>query len=200
MRGFEARNILRVEAYGSIFLLFINGRFVDWISDPDYASGEVGLFVETIDSSDAIIDFDSIIIWDVPPAGLNPNQGAGESCFNSSDDDGDGLVDRADPDCQRLDLISTSLPQPANTSIPAPTALPPSRNTPRPPTSNPPSNTPVPPVPTIQPPLPTILPPLPTVLPPLPTILPPILTILPPLPTIQLPLRAEPSVESPLPK
>jgi hypothetical protein len=200
MRGFEDRNILRVEAYGSIFLLFLNGRFIDWISDPDYASGEVGLFVETMDSSDAIIDFDSIIIWDIPPAVQDPNQGGREYCFNTSDDDGDGLIDRADPDCQRLDLTSTSLPLPANTSIPARTPLPPSTNTPSPPTSNPPSNTPVPPIPTIQPPLPTALPPLPTLLPSLPTSLPPISTILPPLPTIQLPLRAEPSVESPIPK
>jgi hypothetical protein len=207
MRGFEDRNILRVESYGSIFLLFINGRFIDWISDPDYASGEVGLFVETIDSSDAIIDFDSIIIWEVPPAVQDPNQGAGESCFNTSDDDGDGLIDRADPDCQRLDLISTSLPLPANTSIPTRTPLPPSTNTPGPPTSNPPSNTPVPPIPTIQPPLPTIIAPLPTLVAPLPTILAPLPTLLPPLPTIQLPLptiqlplRNEPSVETPIPK
>ena len=213
MRGLDDKNTLRVEAYGSIFLLFLNGRFIDWISDPDYPSGEVGLFVETMDSSDAIIDFDSIIIWDVPPAVQDPNQGGREYCFNTSDDDGDGLIDRADPACQRLDLSSTSLPLPTNISIPTRTPvptrtpMPPATNTPRPPTSNPPSNTPVAPIPTIQPPLPTILPPLPTVLPPLPTILPPlptilppILTILPPLPTIQLPLFPEPPVETPIPE
>ncbi|MCI0553695.1 MAG: hypothetical protein L0287_22335 [Anaerolineae bacterium] len=194
MRGLEARKTLRVEAYGSIFLLFINGRFIDWISDPDYASGEVGLFVETMDSTDAIIRFDSIIIWDVPPAVQNPNQGAREYCFNASDDDSDGLIDRADPDCQRLDLTSTSLPLPTNTPKPTRTPRPtrtlmPPTNTPRPPTA-PPINTPVLPIPTIPPPLPTILPPLPTILPPLPT-------VLPPFPTIQLPLRTEPSVETP---
>ena len=116
MRGLDARETLRVEAYGSTFLVFINGRFIDWISDPDYASGEVGLFVETIDSPDALIRFNSIIIWDVPPAVLNPNTGGREYCFNASDDDGDRLIDRADPDCQRLDLTSTPLPLPTNTS------------------------------------------------------------------------------------
>ena len=183
------------KSYGSTFLVFINGRFIDWISDPDYASGEVGLFAETLDSPDALIRFDSIIIWNVPPADLDPNQGK-EYCFNASDDDGDLLIDRSDPDCQRLDSGSPLLPLPTNTSVPtqmpAPTRtpLPPPTNTPGQPT-NPPNNTPVPPIPTIPLPtpasLPTILPPLPTILPPLPTILPPILTLLPPLPTIQLP-------------
>ena len=189
MRSLETRNALRVETYGSTFLLFINGRFIDWINDPDYVSGEVGLFVETLDSPDALIRFDSIIIWNMPPAELNPNQGGREYCFNAIDDDGDHLIDRLDPDCQRLDSGSTSLPLSTNTSVPtqtpAPTRtpLPSPTNTPGQPT-NPPNNTPIP---TIQPPLPTILPPLPTILPPLPTILPPILTLLPPLPTIQLP-------------
>jgi len=200
MRGLETRETLRVETYGSTFLVFINGRFIDWINDPDYTSGEVGLFVETMDSSDALIHFDSIIIWNMPPAVQDPNQGGREYCFNASDDDGDDLADRADPNCQRLDPVSTPLPLPTNTSVPtltpAPTRtpLPPPTNAPGQPT-NPPNNTPVP---TILPPLPTILPPLPTLLPPLPTILPPILTILPPLPTIQLPLQSEPSAETPV--
>ena len=179
MRGLETRETLRVETYGSTFLVFINGRFIDWINDPDYTSGEVGLFVETMDSSDALIHFDSIIIWNMPPAVQDPNQGGREYCFNASDDDGDDLADRADPNCQRLDPVSTPLPLPTNTSVPtltpAPTRtpLPPPTNAPGQPT-NPPNNTPVP----------TILPPLPT--------------ILPPLPTIQLPLQSEPSAETPV--
>jgi hypothetical protein len=198
IRGLETREALRVETYGSTFLLFINGRFIDWINDPEYTSGEVGLFVETLDNPDALIRFDSIIIWNMPPAGLNPNLGR-ENCFNAIDDDGDRLIDRADPDCQRLDSTATPLPLPTNTSIPthrpAPTRTPlPPTNPPGQPT-NPPNNTPVPPIPTIGP-LPTILPPLPTILPPLPTILPPILTILPPLPI--MPVRTEPPVGTPV--
>ena len=119
MRGLDARETLRVEAYGSTFFFYINGRFIDWISDSDYASGEVGLFVETIDNLDAIIRFDSIIIWDMPPVTLIPDTGGREYCFNASDDDGDRLIDRADPDCQRLDPTSTPLPLPNNTLQPA---------------------------------------------------------------------------------
>ena len=188
MRGLEAREALRIEAYGSIFILSINGRFIDWISDSDYATGEVGLYVETIHSSDAIIRFDSIILWDVPPVTLIPDTGGREYCFNASDDDGDRLIDRADPDCQRQDLTSTSLPLPGNTlnpptntlgpsntliSQPTNTLIPQPSNTPRPPrTSTPgptptqkPTKTPKPtntsgPLPTI--PLPTLTVPLPT--------------------------------------
>ena len=208
MGDLEARKALRVETYGSTFLLFINGRFIDWSSDPDYAHGEVGLFVESIDSPDAIIRFDSIIIWDVLPAVQDPTEGSRENCFNASDDDGDGQIDRADPSCQRLDHDTTSPPLPTNTPKPTRTPRPtrtriPPTNPPGSPT-NPPINTPVPPIPTIQPPLPTIQPPLPTIVPPLPTILAPLPTllpslptILPSLPTIQLPLRNEPSTATP---
>ena len=182
MRGLDARETLRVEAYGSIFLLFINGRFIDWISDSDYANGEVGLYVEAIHSSDALVRFDSIILWDVPPVALIPDTGGREYCFNATDDDGDRLIDRADPDCQRQDLTSTPLPlpnntlQPAtnalgptNTFIPEPTDTPGPTNTPRPPPTNTPrpTHTPRPPPTATLQPLPTI--PLPTVTVPLPT-------------------------------
>ncbi|HMD82955.1 MAG TPA: hypothetical protein VKE92_16670, partial [Anaerolineales bacterium] len=146
MRGLEAKDTLRVEAYGSTFLLFINDRFIELISDPDYASGEVGLFVETMDSPDAMIRFDSIIIWDVPPAGQNPNQGGREYCFNTFDDDGDRLIDRSDPDCQRFPLTATPLPVPTNTSISPKTLTPQPTNTAIPPTLQP-TGTSIPPTP-----------------------------------------------------
>ena len=129
MRGLDTKETLRVETYGSTFLVFINDRFIDQISDPDYASGEVGLFVETIDSLDAIIRFDSLIIWDMQPAVPNPNQGGREYCFNTWDDDDDRLIDRADPDCQRLGRTATPLPQPTNTSISPNTSTPQPINT-----------------------------------------------------------------------
>ena len=173
MRGLEAKESLRVEAYGSTFLVFIHGRFIALISDPDYVSGEVGLFVETLDSTDALVRFDSIIVWDMPSELLIPSTGGREYCYNASDDDGDRLIDRADPDCQRLELTSTSLPQPTNTlrpptntpqptntfmpqptntSIPQPTNTPGPTRTPRPtrtptpqPTNPPPTATTAPP-------------------------------------------------------
>jgi hypothetical protein len=171
MHGLDSRETLRVEAYGSTFLVSINGRLIDWISDPDYASGEVGLFVETLDNPDAQIRFDSIVIWDMQPTVQTPNYGSREYCLNARDDDGDRLIDRFDPDCQRTPRTPTPLPQPTNisasqptntsiapnTSIPqatttsvAPnTSTPRPTNTPRPRTPTPrPSNTPRPRTPT----------------------------------------------------
>jgi hypothetical protein len=182
MRGLDGQDTLRVETYGSTFLVFINGRFIDWISDSDYASGEVGVFVETIDNSDVLIGFNSITIWDIPATDFNPNQG--ENCFNATDDDGDGWIDQADPNCQRPELSLTSLPtSPAlPTSTPGPVGTP----TVRPPPT--------------QPPLPTLIPPLPTLIPPLPTIQLPLPTIQLPLPTIVLPLPIVPPVGTPMPE
>ena len=105
VRGLEGQDTLRVEAYGSTFLLFINGRFIDWLSDPDYARGEVGLFVDSMENPDALINFNSITIWDMPVPVFIPV--TGERCFNASDDDGDGRIDQTDSDCQRPDLVIT---------------------------------------------------------------------------------------------
>jgi hypothetical protein len=192
MRGLDAQDTLRVEAYGSTFLVFINGRFIDWISDSDYASGEVGLFVESIDNPDALISFNSITIWDIPAPVFNPNQG--ENCFNASDDDGDGWIDQADPNCRRPELILTSPP----TSLPLPTSTPAPVRTPtvRPPPTQPPL--PTLPLPTRIPPVPTLIPPLPSLIPPLPTLPIPLPTRILPLPTLPLPLPL-PTIILPLP-
>jgi hypothetical protein len=58
-----AADTLRVSAKGSTFFFRINGRLVYQMSDADYATGEVGLFVQTRDSPNALIDFDSLTIW-----------------------------------------------------------------------------------------------------------------------------------------
>ena len=140
MRDLNAKETLRVETYGSTFLFYINGRFIDLVSDPDYASGEVGLFVESLDNPEATIRFDSIVIWDVPLDLLIPSTGGREYCFNATDDDGDKLADRSDPDCQRLDRTATPLPLPTKTSIPPKTSTPKPTNTLIPQ----PTNTPIP--------------------------------------------------------
>ena len=105
IHGLDGQDTLRVESYGSTFLVFINNRFIDSISDPDYVRGEVGLFVQTMGNPDALINFNSITIWDVPAPVFNPQHG--EKCFNARDDDADGWIDQADEDCQRPELIIT---------------------------------------------------------------------------------------------
>jgi hypothetical protein len=56
---------LRVDAQGSNFLFHINDQLVGQASDPEYASGEIGFYVESFDSTNTHIHFDKLIIRDV---------------------------------------------------------------------------------------------------------------------------------------
>jgi ferric-dicitrate binding protein FerR (iron transport regulator) len=151
IQGLKGADTLRVSAKGSLFFFRINGRLVYQINDPDYANGEVGLFVQTRDSSDALIRFDTITIWDIQAPFIDPTPGAREICFNNKDDDGDKLIDKADPDCK----ISNVSPTPTSFSpvINTPPTLPPtSTDVPATSTDEPPTSTDEPPPPTDEPP------------------------------------------------
>ena len=60
----DAEDTLRVDAQAPDFFLHINDRLVGQVSDPDYASGEVGLYAQTFDSTGAHIHFDNLTIRD----------------------------------------------------------------------------------------------------------------------------------------
>jgi hypothetical protein len=113
-----APDTLRVSAKGSTFFFRINGRLVYQISDADYATGEVGLFVQTRDSSNALIDFDSLTIWNIRAPFIDPPSISNENCFNNKDDDGDHLIDKADPNCLIKGGTATATPRPLITTIP----------------------------------------------------------------------------------
>ena len=53
---------LRVDLQGSHFTFYINGQFVGEATDSDYASGEVGFYVESFDSPNTHIHFDNLVI------------------------------------------------------------------------------------------------------------------------------------------
>ena len=56
---------LRVDAQGSNFLLHINDQLVGQVTDPDYASGEIGFYVESFDSPNTHIHFDTFTVQNV---------------------------------------------------------------------------------------------------------------------------------------
>jgi hypothetical protein len=56
---------LRVDAQGSNFLFHLNDQLIGQASDPDYASGEIGFYVESFDSPNTHIHFDNLVIRDV---------------------------------------------------------------------------------------------------------------------------------------
>jgi hypothetical protein len=65
IQGLEGEDTLRVDVKGSTFFFHINDHLVDQVSDPDYAEGEVGFYVQTFDSQHAHVHFDSVAIRDV---------------------------------------------------------------------------------------------------------------------------------------
>jgi hypothetical protein len=56
---------LRVDAQGANFLFHLNDQLVGQATDPDYASGEIGFYVESFDSPNMHIHFDTLAIRDV---------------------------------------------------------------------------------------------------------------------------------------
>jgi formylglycine-generating enzyme required for sulfatase activity len=65
IRGLSAADTLRVHADGSEFTFDINGQTVAQVSDPDYASGDVGYLLETLDETLVHIHYASLIIQEI---------------------------------------------------------------------------------------------------------------------------------------
>lgn len=63
--GLGATNILEVEAHGSNYIFAINGREVGRFSDPDYSSGDIGLFAETLGEGGITVTFDNVSVTPV---------------------------------------------------------------------------------------------------------------------------------------
>jgi serine/threonine-protein kinase len=70
IRGLTAADALRVRADGSEFTFDINGHTVVQVSDPDYASGDVGYLLETLDETLVHIHYASLTIREID-AGQN---------------------------------------------------------------------------------------------------------------------------------
>jgi hypothetical protein len=61
----DKADTLRVDAQGSNFLFHINDKLISQVTDPDYASGEIGFYVETFDATSAHIHFDKLTIQEL---------------------------------------------------------------------------------------------------------------------------------------
>jgi hypothetical protein len=62
IHGLDGKDLLRVDALGSNFLLHINDHNVGSVTDDTYPSGEIGLFAETLDSPKVHIHYDTFTI------------------------------------------------------------------------------------------------------------------------------------------
>jgi hypothetical protein len=65
IQGLTAEDTLRVDAKGSTFFFHINDQAIGQVGDADYATGEVGFLVETLDSPRAHIHYGTTTIREV---------------------------------------------------------------------------------------------------------------------------------------
>jgi SH3 domain-containing protein len=65
IHGPDEKDVLRVDAMGSNFLLHINDHYVDPVTDASYAQGEVGLYAESLDNPKIHIHFDTFFIHEL---------------------------------------------------------------------------------------------------------------------------------------
>jgi hypothetical protein len=65
VQGVGTANLLRVDARGDGFTFHINGQTVAQLRDADYASGEIGFYVQTLDNTKTHIHFDTITVREV---------------------------------------------------------------------------------------------------------------------------------------
>lgn len=70
-------NSLLVEADGSIFSFFINGRIITTFIDSSYSSGDLGFYVETFDETRAHVHYDALTVLALSESPiLNNNESA----------------------------------------------------------------------------------------------------------------------------
>ncbi|HZM22093.1 MAG TPA: SH3 domain-containing protein [Anaerolineales bacterium] len=62
----DTADLLRVDALGSDFFLYINDHNLGQVTDATYSSGEVGLYAETLDNPKAHIHYDTFTIRTAP--------------------------------------------------------------------------------------------------------------------------------------
>jgi len=65
-------NLLRVDAAGDSFKIYLNGMLLDEFSDKAYASGMAGMIVSNIDAPTPHMHFDDLKIWSIAPAPADP--------------------------------------------------------------------------------------------------------------------------------
>ncbi|HVF24971.1 MAG TPA: SH3 domain-containing protein [Anaerolineales bacterium] len=65
IQDLDLNDLLRVDAQGSNLFFHINDQLVGQVTDSDYASGEVGFYVESFDSPNTHIHFDTFAIRDL---------------------------------------------------------------------------------------------------------------------------------------
>ena len=65
IQGLDVDDVLRVDAQGSHFLLYVNDKLVGQVTDADYAEGTVGLYAENLENVKTHIHFNTLSVREV---------------------------------------------------------------------------------------------------------------------------------------
>jgi len=65
IQGLDVDYVLRVDAQGSHFLLYVNDKLVGQVTDADYAEGTVGLYAENLENVKTHIHFNTLSVREV---------------------------------------------------------------------------------------------------------------------------------------
>jgi len=149
----DQTDLLRVDAGGSNFAFHINQEVVAQITDADYARGETGFYVETVDEPLTHVHFDTLTIREVESEAIafEPTEEAEEvepPALTESPVPTEPPAATATPEPDEPTAVSDTLPTQEATEPPAPTETPAEEvqptatpTTPATPTSEPPTPT-----------------------------------------------------------
>ena len=65
IQGLDVDDVLRVDAQGSHFLLYVNDKLVGQVTDADYAEGTVGLYTENLENVKTHVHFNTLAVREV---------------------------------------------------------------------------------------------------------------------------------------
>jgi formylglycine-generating enzyme required for sulfatase activity len=73
VKGGQEHNLIRVDAEGDAFTIYLNGQPADTFTDGSFRSGMLGLIVANGDAQNPHMHFDALTIWSADPAPPEPD-------------------------------------------------------------------------------------------------------------------------------
>ncbi len=116
----ETADTLRVDASGSTFSFFVNGRIVTTLTDSSYANGDFGFFVQTFDETRAHVHYDALTVLEI---GEILTQEAGEVVAAEPTEAAEQPVETT-PEPTATTETAVAEPEPTATTEPSPTPEP----------------------------------------------------------------------------
>lgn len=125
----ESENVLRVDASGSMFSFFVNGRIVTTVSDSSYSSGDYGFYVESFDETRVHVHYDSLTVLQLGDVAIQAEENVAVVPTEENAVELSPTSTKAHPEATATETAvatnpPTLTPTPEPTSTPEPTEIP----------------------------------------------------------------------------